>query len=102
MKRYIAPMPPQLRHELRSGQHPSRAVPCPHCRAQPHKPCRLRKSGRLLPDPHPQRITAWARETACCPECQVEPTVPCRTADGDPMPGRAVHARRYAEAEETA
>lgn len=99
--RYTAPMPDELHHQLRAGQHPARSVPCPHCKVAAHKPCVLRKSGRRLPEPHPQRITEWARTTACCPECQVEPTVPCRTADGHEMPNHAVHARRYQEAEET-
>ncbi|NUS83703.1 MAG: hypothetical protein HOY75_13390 [Streptomyces sp.] len=97
--RYIAPMPPQLRHWLRAGHHPARSVPCPHCRAAAHKPCVLRKSGRRLPEPHPQRITDWVLATACCPECQVEPTIPCRTPDG--MPLADVHPRREQEAQET-
>lgn len=96
--RYTAPMPPGLRHQLRAGQHPARSVPCPHCNAAAHKPCVLRKSGRRLPQPHPQRVTDWARTTACCPECQVAPGTPCRTADGHETP---VHARRYQEAEAT-
>lgn len=96
--RYVAPMPPQLRHFLRAGQHPARSVPCPHCGAAAHKPCVLRKSGRRLPQPHPQRVTDWAEQTACCPECQVEPTIPCHD-EGIARP--TVHARRYQEAEET-
>lgn len=99
--RYIAPMPPQLRHFLRAGAHPARSIPCPHCGVAAHKPCVLRKSGRRLPQPHPQRVTAWALATACCPECQVEPGIPCRTADGYAMPDHAVHDRRHQEAEET-
>lgn len=99
--RYIAPMPDELHHELRAGQHPARSVPCPHCGVRAHQPCRLRKSGRLLPKPHPQRLTAWARTTACCPECQVEPGTDCRTPDGFPLADRTVHARRYQEAQET-
>jgi hypothetical protein len=96
--RYAAPMPPELRHQMRAGAHPARSVPCPHCGAKPHRPCVLRKTGRTLPQPHPQRVTDWARTTACCPECQVEPGTPCHDE------GRArttVHARRYQEAEET-
>lgn len=95
---YIAPMPPQLRHQLRANHHPARSVPCPHCGAKAHQPCALRKSGRPLKDPHPQRLNAWALTTACCPECQVEPTVPCHDE------GRArhtVHNRRHQEAEDT-
>jgi hypothetical protein len=59
----------------------------------------LRKSGRELPAPHPQRLTDWARTTACCPECQVEPGITCRTPEGIPI--AAVHDRRIQEAEET-
>ena len=99
--RYVAPMPPQLRHQLRAAHHPARGVPCGHCGARPHHACVLRKTGRQLAAPHPQRITDWARTVACCPECQAEPTVPCRRADGYEMPARAIHARRYQEAEET-
>ncbi|NUP33017.1 MAG: hypothetical protein HOV66_24970 [Streptomycetaceae bacterium] len=99
--RYTAPMPDGLRHQLRAGQHPARAVPCPHCQAHAHTPCRLRKSGKHLPKPHAQRIAAWAQLTACCPDCEVTPTVPCRTPEGHPLPNDAVHARRITEAEET-
>lgn len=99
--RYTAPMPEELRHHMRAGAHPARSMPCGHCGAKAHHSCVLRKSGRELPAPHPQRVTDWARTTACCPECQVEPTIPCRTADGYEMPGYAVHARRVQEAEET-
>lgn len=98
MNRYVAPMPPQLRHQLRAGQHPARSVPCPHCKVAAHKPCVLRKSGRRLPEPHPQRVTAWARDTACCPACQVEPGIPCHD---DGIARHEVHARRYQEAQET-
>lgn len=96
--RYTAPMPAELRHQLRAGRHPARAVECPHCRAHAHQPCRLRKSGRPLDKPHPQRLNAWALATACCPACQVEPGIPCHDE------GRArltVHARRYQEAKDT-
>ncbi len=99
--RYTAPMPADLRHQLRADQHPSRSVPCPHCGARAHQPCALRKSGRPLPKPHPQRISAWAQQTACCPDCQVEPGIPCRTPDGWPMPDHTVHTRRIQEAKET-
>lgn len=97
-RRYVAPMPPQLRHQMRAGHHPARSVPCPHCAARAHQPCVLRKSGRRLPQPHPQRITAWALQTACCPACQVEPGIPCHD-NGHPR--LTVHARRYQEAEAT-
>lgn len=100
MNRRTAPMPDSLRHYLRAGQHPARAVECPHCGAHQHKPCRVRATGRLLPDIHPARRSAWAEQTACCPHCQVAPGTPCHT-DGVPLPDR-VHARRHLEAEETA
>ncbi|MHB9857667.1 zinc finger domain-containing protein [Streptomyces sp. YIM S03343] len=92
-------MPESLRHQLRSGQHPARATPCPQCHAAAHKPCTLRKSGRHLPAPHPQRISAWAQAVACCPDCQVEPGTPCHD-EGHAR--TTVHARRYQEAQETA
>ncbi|MFB7707958.1 hypothetical protein [Streptomyces sp. NPDC056105] len=94
-----APMPDSLRHFMRAKQHPARSVGCPHCGAAAHKPCRLRTTGRLLPEPHPQRVSAWAQTIACCPDCQVEPATPCHDE------GRArttVHNRRYQEAEATA
>ncbi|HEY9370410.1 zinc finger domain-containing protein [Streptomyces sp.] len=97
--RSSAPMPDSLRHFMRASQHPARSVPCPHCGAHAHRPCVLRKTGRQLPQPHPQRVSAWAQTTACCPDCQVEPTTPCHDE------GRArttVHNRRYQEAEATA
>lgn len=97
--RYTAPMPPELRHQMRSGSHPARAMPCPHCGAKQHQPCILRKSGRILADPHPQRVNTWAQQTACCPECQVTPGTPCH----DEGWARAtVHHRRYQEAEAVA
>ncbi|MFI5992430.1 hypothetical protein ACIBAC_11335 [Streptomyces sp. NPDC051362] len=94
-----APMPEALRHTMRAKQHPARSVPCPHCGAAVRRPCVLRTTGRSLPQPHPQRVSDWARATACCPDCQVTPEVPCHDE------GRArntVHARRYQEAEATA
>lgn len=97
--RHNAPMPAELRHYMRAGQHPARAVPCPHCGTAEHKPCRIPSSKRVLPEPHPQRVSAWARATACCPECQVEPTIACHD---EGRPRLTVHARRYTEAEETA
>lgn len=97
--RSAAPMPESLRHFMRAAQHPARAVACPHCGAAAHRPCALRKTGRLLPDPHPQRVSAWAQMSACCPQCQVTPTVPCHE---DGRARGAVHERRYQEAEETA
>lgn len=96
--RYTAPMPDDLRHHMRAGAHPARSVPCPHCGAKTHQPCHLRKTGRTLPKPHPQRLTDWARTTACCPACQVEPGIPCHD---DGRERTTVHARRIQEAEET-
>lgn len=96
--RYVAPMPPALRHQMRAGHHPSRSVPCPHCGARPHHSCVLRKSGRELPEAHASRLVDWARTTACCPTCQVTPAVPCHD---DGIPRTDIHARRYQEAEET-
>ncbi|MFG3476434.1 hypothetical protein ACGF3K_14380 [Streptomyces sp. NPDC047980] len=96
-----APMPESIRHFVRAGQHPARSVPCPHCGAHAHRPCRVMSNGRVLTQPHPARVTAWAQASACCPECQVEPTTPCHFA-GRALPDGRVHARRYQEAEETA
>ncbi|WP_075737499.1 zinc finger domain-containing protein [Streptomyces acidiscabies] len=98
-RRPSAPMPENLRHFMRAGEHPARAVPCSHCGAHAHRPCVLRSSGRRLPQPHPQRVSDWAQATACCPECQVTPTTPCH--DDGAFRG-TVHARRYVEAEATA
>lgn len=98
MKRYVAPMPPSLRHQMRAGTHPARSIPCTHCGAKPHHSCVLRKSGRELADPHPARINEWARQTACCPECQVEPTIPCHDQG---IARTTVHPRREDEAKET-
>ncbi|MGW2223864.1 zinc finger domain-containing protein [Streptomyces formicae] len=94
-----APMPEQLRHWMRAKAHPARSVACPHCGAAAHKPCRRRKRNQILTEPHPQRISEWARTVACCPECQVEPGIECH--DGG-WARADVHARRYQEAEATA
>ena len=98
-RRSSAPMPDSLRHFMRAGQHPARSVPCPHCAVGQHKPCQVPSSKRVMNQPHPQRVTAWARATACCPECQVTPGVPCHD-EGRALP--TVHNRRYQEAEATA
>ncbi|MFJ4974167.1 hypothetical protein ACIP6X_02250 [Streptomyces coeruleorubidus] len=92
-------MPESIRHILRAKQHPARAVPCDHCGAAAHRPCIVRTRNRVLTQPHPQRISAWAQTVACCPDCQVEPTTPCHE---DGRARSTVHARRYQEAEETA
>lgn len=94
-----APMPDSLRHFMRAGQHPARAVACPHCGVAAHKPCRLRTTGRVLTEPHPQRVSAWAQEFACCPGCQVEPKTPCHDEGRERF---TVHERRQQEAEATA
>lgn len=101
-RRYAAPMPEDLRHFMRAKAHPARSVECPHCGAAAHKPCHLRTgSQRHLAEPHPQRLSAWARNAACCTRCQVTPTVPCHL-DGMALADGAVHAERYDEAERTA
>jgi len=101
--RYVqpAPMPDSIRHFMRAGQHPARAVDCPHCGAAAHKPCRIPSRGIALAQVHQQRITARARLVACCPTCQVTPTIPCHTS-GRELAGGAVHAARYAEADRSA
>lgn len=96
-----APMPEILRHQLRATQHPARSVACPWCMAAEHRPCHSPSGKRRMVDPHPQRVSAWARMVACCPVCQVEPTVSCHR-DGRELDNGSVHAQRYAEAEVTA
>ncbi|MFI8351256.1 hypothetical protein [Streptomyces sp. NPDC085596] len=94
-----ARMPASLRATLRTPAHPARKVTCPHCKAQPGKPCALRKSGRLLSKLHPERLSTWAVATAVCTTCGVTPGVPCHDN------GRALtacHDARTAEAKETA
>ncbi|MEU0393852.1 hypothetical protein ABZ208_13915 [Streptomyces sp. NPDC006208] len=98
-RRPNAPMPESVRHFVRAGQHPARSVPCPHCGAHAHRPCTVPSNGRVMNQPHPQRISDWVRQTACCPQCQVEPTTPCHD---EGRPRQTVHARRYQEAEATA
>lgn len=95
-RRTAAPMPESIRHAMRAKQHPARSVACPHCGAHAHQPCRLRTNGRILAQPHPQRVSDWAQATACCPDCQVAPATPCHE-DGRAL--GAVHARRHTEAE---
>ena len=91
-----AQMPAEIRDLLRAKQHPARAVDCPHCGAVAHRPCRSQSKTRMLPQPHPSRVSAWARTVAVCPACQVEPAVPCH-ADGRELP--VVHPQRQTEAE---
>lgn len=95
------PMPESIRHSLRAAQHPARAVECPHCGAAPHRPCQSRSKTRVMPQPHPSRVSAWARSAAVCPTCQVEPEVPCHN-DGWPLHDGDVHAARESEAREVA
>lgn len=94
-------MPESIRHILRAQQHPARAVACPHCGAGERRPCTTPSKRRVMTLPHPARISAWARVTACCPACQVEPGVSCHT-EGRALLGGQVHPRRVAEARETA
>jgi hypothetical protein len=48
-----------------------------------------------------RELRTWARTAACCPTCQVAPGTPCHRG-GTALPGGAVHAARYQEAEVTA
>ena len=96
-----AEMPETIRHFLRAPQHPARGVECPHCGAHAHRPCTTPSKRRLMPEPHPSRVTAWARTTACCPTCQVAPGQPCHLA-GYAIPSNHVHPERITEAKETA
>ena len=96
-----APMPAELRHFMRAGQHPARALPCPHCGAAAHKPCRIPSRGVPMTDVHQQRKAARAQLVACCTTCQVEPTIPCHT-DGRELAPWTVHAARYTEADRSA
>lgn len=57
-------MPPEIREQLRSSQHPALSVQCPHCEALPNRRCRLKLSGRLLESPHPSRCDKLARVAA--------------------------------------
>lgn len=95
-----APMPATLRHAFRARAHPARSIPCPHepCHARAHQSCRVAVNGRVLKDPHPARISLWAKTVACCPECQVQPGIPCHD-DGQALP--EVHDRRIQEAKVT-
>ncbi|URN11321.1 hypothetical protein LUW77_03245 [Streptomyces radiopugnans] len=96
-----APMPAEIRSLLRAKQHPARSVPCPHCGAAEHRPCVVRANARRLPQPHPARVTAWARATAVCPACQVEPGIECHLG-GRPLRDGRVHPQREAEARRAA
>ncbi|WP_181785369.1 zinc finger domain-containing protein [Streptomyces phytophilus] len=102
-RRPNAPMPDTVRHLVRAGHHPARAVECPWCRAAPHTPCTTKSGRRRLTDApvHPQRTTAWVQSVACCPTCQVEPGTPCHTT-GEPLVFGAVHDARRDEADVTA
>jgi hypothetical protein len=100
MARTGRPMPTEIRDSLRAKQHPARAVPCPHCDAAEHRPCRSQNRARTMPQPHPARISAWATATAVCPACQVAPGVPChingRALYGHAHPQRETEARKAA------
>lgn len=96
-----APMPAELRKLLRARQHPARSVSCPHCGAAENRPCRSQSRARLMPEPHPSRVTAWATQTAVCPACQVVPGTPCHL-DGRPLRGGHVHPQREDEARRAA
>ncbi|NUO42376.1 MAG: hypothetical protein HOV82_10090 [Streptomyces sp.] len=54
-------MPDELRQ--RTGAHPARSIPCPHCRAPERAPCTTR-TGRTLPQPHPARLDAHNAQEA--------------------------------------
>lgn len=94
-------MPDTIRHFVRAGQHPARAVPCPHCLAHAHRPCTSPSKRRVMAEPHPRRIAAWVTTIACCPFCQVEAGIPCHL-DGWPLRDGGVHPARSAVAEVTA
>lgn len=100
-RRNAADMPEQIRHLVRAKHHPARAVECPHCGAHPHRPCTTPNKRRLMPEPHPKRITAWVTSIAVCPTCQVAPGTACHEA-GQALHDGAVHVLRQTEAEETA
>jgi len=87
------PAPAEVRATLRAAQHPATAIPCTHCGAQPHHPCRLRRSGRQLDRPHDTRqLDAAVVMQNVCPACQVVPGTPCRRDNDQPYPG--VHPER--------
>ena len=75
------PMPPEIRAGLRAVHHPARAVPCPHCGAAEHRPCRAPSRRRLMRDPHPSRVTAWTVSTRSCPTCGAPAGEDCRAGD---------------------
>lgn len=99
--RWGAPAPEGIRHLARAAHHPARAVECPHCHAHEHAPCTTISGRRRLTEPHPGRITAWARASAVCPVCQVAPGTPCHNG-GWPLGEPAIHPERLTEAQETA
>ncbi|MYX14442.1 hypothetical protein GTY67_13650 [Streptomyces sp. SID8374] len=94
-------MPDSIRHFMRAGKHPARAIPCPRCGAAAHRPCRIPSRGVPLAQVHQQRIDARAQLVACCPTCQVAPTTPCH-ADGRALGNGAVHPARHTEADRSA
>lgn len=87
------PAPAEVRATLRAAQHPATVVPCTHCGAHAHHPCKLRRSGRQIDQPHDTRQQdADLVNRTVCPTCDVTPGVPCRTPRGDHYPG--VHPAR--------
>lgn len=89
------PVPAEVRTTLRAARHPATIIPCRHCGAREHLPCRLRTTGQQIPTPHDTRQQDVAViTTAVCPACQVETGIPCRTSDDRPYPG--IHPQRRA------
>jgi hypothetical protein len=87
------PAPAEVRATLRAAQHEATAVPCTHCGAKSHHPCKLRRSGRQIGDLHATRQADHALvQQTVCPTCQVTPGIPCRTERDTPYPG--VHNAR--------
>lgn len=76
-------------------------VTCPHCGAGPDQRCHLRVREQTLPEPHDERLAAWAQLVACCTTCQATPGQRCHQ-NGMPLPPNTVHPARTQEAERTA
>lgn len=84
--------PPEIAAMLTRRRHPSRQVPCPHCRALAGRPCRNRTGGDLGAAAHPGRMDAWATTAATCPACSAVPGAPCR--EGKYPYGHGAHSSR--------